>query len=277
MEHCKGCGATVCPTSSRIVNPTHGNDHPVLACADAEVQSPRDVTTGYVGTKDPRVAMLPDGVRSSMVQVNTHFHLGTEHRSGGQYDLPPQTTSTTLLGRHHADPQLGHYCQAQTSLSAAQLTPYAFQHCDPATAVGQTYENHYVWSTGGTSIGDGLAGAFARTDNAAVLVEAQVYVIVNDPAAPVHSDMMHGMNKTLATDAVKYLGSTTGTSYNNGPSCSPYSITWHVDKTCHLVSAQSFDAMCASMQSYGMEHDLSPHSSRILVASSLASTTALPL
>jgi len=245
-------------------------------CANAEVQSPRDVTSSFVGTKNPRVDMMPAGTRSSLVQVNTHFHLGSEHLSGGQYHLPSQTTSTAKLGHHNADPQLGHYCQSQTTLTSAQLTPYTFVNCDPAVQVGQTYEIHYVWSSGGTSINDGLAGAFSRTNNARVLVEAQVFVITNDPSAPTYTDMMHGMNMALATDAVKYLGSTTGTSYNNNV-CSPYSITWHVDKSCHFVSAASFDAMCGMMKTYGMTHDTSPHSSRIIVSSSLATTTALPL
>jgi len=69
-------------------------------------------------------------------------------------------------------------------------------------------------------------------------------------------------------EVVMYPGSTTGTSYNNLV-CSPYAITWHVDKRCHRVSAEAFDNMCRMMrEQYSMEADLYPHGSRELVSKS---------
>merc|ERR1719313_5366 len=68
-------------------------------------------------------------------------------------------------------------------------------------------------------------------------------------------------------DITKYTGSTTGTTRNN-TMCSAYSpITWQVDRKCHLISAASFDKMCADMkmQVDDMSGDLHPHGSRELV------------
>ena len=77
---------------------------------------------------------------------------------------------------------------------------------------------------------------------------------------------------TKGADITKYTGSTTGTSRDN-TLCSAYSpITWQVDRKCHLISASSFDKMCADMKSQkdDMTHDLYPHGSRPLVMHTLA-------
>merc|ERR1712018_667607 len=68
-------------------------------------------------------------------------------------------------------------------------------------------------------------------------------------------------------DIGKYTGSTTGTSRSNTV-CSRYTpITWQVDRKCHLISASSFDKMCADMKSQhdDMSGDIYPHGSRVLV------------
>ena len=69
-------------------------------------------------------------------------------------------------------------------------------------------------------------------------------------------------------DMVFYTGSTTGDGRSN-TICSKYSpITWQVDRTCHLISASTFDKMCASMKAQcdDMSDDLHPHGSREVVA-----------
>merc|ERR1711990_961212 len=52
-------------------------------------------------------------------------------------------------------------------------------------------------------------------------------------------------------------------------------ITWQVDRTCHLISAASFDEMCRYMKNNAddMTSDLHPHGSRELVAPEWASDT----
>ena len=76
----------------------------------------------------------------------------------------------------------------------------------------------------------------------------------------------------MGTDVARYVGSTTGTMVDN-TICSAYTpISWHVDRKCHLISASSFDKMCADMleQRDDLSEDTHPHGSRELVADDLA-------
>merc|ERR1719169_54214 len=81
-------------------------------------------------------------------------------------------------------------------------------------------------------------------------------------------DDEHGMG----VDVAAYTGSTTGTSRNNAI-CSFYTpITWQVDRKCHLISASTFDKMCADMKAQrdDMSDDLHAHGSRELVLNKFA-------
>merc|ERR1719203_2560347 len=80
-------------------------------------------------------------------------------------------------------------------------------------------------------------------------------------------DSEHGMGVEITA----YTGSTTGTTRNN-VNCSSYTpITWQVDRTCHLISASTFDKMCADMKQMrdDMSGDLHPHGARELVFTNL--------
>ena len=101
-------------------------------------------------------------------------------------------------------------------------------------------------------------------------MQAQVFTIVNDERY-YYPDLIRGMIVNEASfigqDIASYTGSTTGTSRNNEV-CSQYTpITWQVDRKCHLISASSFDKLCADMKSQNddMSADLHPHGSRELV------------
>lgn len=73
------------------------------------------------------------------------------------------------------------------------------------------------------------------------------------------------MQNEATADIAKYTGSSTGTSHNQ-EICSPFLVSWHVDRACNKVSAASFDTMCKTMKNVmGMSSDLYPHGSRILV------------
>jgi hypothetical protein len=150
--------------------------------------------------------------------------------------------------------------------------------------VGQTYEVHWPHPAAGacgtlnqfqTPFYDGV---FCKddilTDTAAQIgVQAQVFTIVNDETY-YYPDLMRGMivDGSLGADIAKYTGSTTGTSRDN-EICSQFApITWQVDRVCHLISASTFDKMCADMKAQrdDMSDDLHPHGSRELVADNLA-------
>ena len=72
----------------------------------------------------------------------------------------------------------------------------------------------------------------------------------------------------FGADMAIYTGSTTGTSRDNEV-CSQYApITWQVDRKCHMISASSFDKMCADMmaQRDDMTDDLYAHGAREVTA-----------
>lgn len=142
--------------------------------------------------------------------------------------------------------------------------------------MGKSYEVHYVHSSAGYSqadledasvdgIEDGLGGAANGRGllNPMVVVQGQVFQIVNE--ADEVDDMLHGWTVVGHNNSVMYAGSTTGPSHNNQV-CSPYAITWHVDKDCHRVSPASFDKLCKQMKDlYNLEYDLYPHGSRLIL------------
>ena len=81
------------------------------------------------------------------------------------------------------------------------------------------------------------------------------------------------MDATHWVDVATYIGSTTGTTRDNEV-CSMYApITWQMDRTCHKVSAWSFDQMCKAMKNNAddMSGDLHAHGARELVADHLSS------
>ena len=98
-------------------------------------------------------------------------------------------------------------------------------------------------------------------------VQAQIFTIVNDEEF-YYPNLFDGMivdpDASMGVEITKYTGSTTGTSRNN-EICSRYTpITWQVDRKCHMISASSFDKMCADMkaQKDDLSEDLYAHGSR---------------
>jgi hypothetical protein len=43
---------------------------------------------------------------------------------------------------------------------------------------------------------------------------------------------------------VEYLGSTTGTAYDNETTCSPLQVTWSVRRDCRPLALESLDEWC---------------------------------
>jgi len=186
----------------------------------------------------------------------------------------------------------GYRCHHYDANDAKFTTEYNWKHCQ-GMHVGETYEVHWPHSMAGmcgtphqyqTPFYDGVfcqdaivAIALDKTNDIntwdAIGVQAQIYTIVNDEDY-YYPDLMRGMivDGDFGADIGHYTGSTTGTSRNN-TMCSSYTpITWQVDRKCHLISASSFDKMCADMlnQADDMSEDTHAHGSRELVSSELA-------
>jgi len=260
----------------------------------------------------PRIPILTEYYLHSlyMCPVNVHWHVGTEHYSVGEYDehgKGPSTESTTSTIPREPTPatsptaatteRVGFRCHHYDATDPKFVTPYNWQHCSHMK-VGETYEVHWPHSalgachtpnqyqtpfydgvfcnphTGVDSNGNVSASLTPVNFHQAVGVQAQIFTVVNDEKY-YYPNLINGRIRgtgSFWTDVAKYTGSTTGTSRDNEV-CSRYApITWQVDRKCHLISASSFDKMCADMKQMNddMSSDTHPHGSRVLVADYIA-------
>merc|ERR1712032_8566 len=185
----------------------------------------------------------------------------------------------------------GFACSLYDAGDARFTKEYDWHYCE-GMYVGETYEVHWPHSTLGacntpnqyqTPFYDGVfcnydgAGAHAGLTPQQIAhnigVQAQVFTIINDESF-YYPDLIRGMiiEGDYGADMAAYTGSTTGTSRNNQV-CSNYAtITWQVDRKCHLISASSFDKMCADMMQMrdDMSGDLHAHGARELVDNQFA-------
>jgi len=150
--------------------------------------------------------------------------------------------------------------------------------------VGETYEIHWPHSAAGACgtpwqyqspfydgvfCRDGIITITPLNTYQTVGVQSQTFTVINDEQY-YNPNLINGMivNGDHGSDMAMYTGSTTGQSRDNNM-CSRYTpITWQVDRTCHLISASSFDKLCADMMSMSddMSSDLYPHGSRTVTA-----------
>jgi hypothetical protein len=202
---------------------------------------------------------------------------------------PRRLTNTSRQLAMGSEVRYGFACHHYDAHDAKFTTPYNWQHCLDMH-VGETYEVHWPSSVLGacntpyqyqSKFYDGVfcrydpvahAGLTPQQIASAVGVQSQVFTIVNDETY-YYPNLMRGMivnddgDGDFGKDLGIYTGSSTGTSRDNVV-CSAYSpITWQVDRKCHLISASSFDKMCADMKQNfdDMSMDLHPHGARALV------------
>jgi hypothetical protein len=189
--------------------------------------------------------------------------------------------------------QIGFRCTHYDKNDARFTTEYDWHHCQDMH-VGETYEVHWPHSAAGdcgtpnqfqspfydgvfckVRHGDALVQILNGGGNLSQLVgvQAQIFTIINDDSYH-YPDLMRGAiaDGDMWQSVSYYTGSTTGPSRTNTV-CAAYTpITWQVDRKCHLISASSFDKMCADMKTQrdDMTGDIYPHGARALVPSALA-------
>jgi len=254
-------------------------------------QAGANVTVGYHGTMDSLARdVKPINVsywEAGLCPVNVHWHLGAEHLSVGEYDEHGTGPSTSNDDHHRkllaGDVRQGGQCHHYDSHDETFTKEYDWQYCVDMH-VGETYEVHWPHS----ALGDCgtpnqyqspfYDGVFCHLDKltetqSQIGVQAQVFTIVNDERY-YYPDLIRGMivDGTRGTNMTYYTGSTTGTSRDNTV-CSGYApITWQVDRVCNVISASSFDKMCADMKAQrdDMSSDFYAHGSREVVSHHLA-------
>ena len=254
-------------------------------------QAGADVTKGYVGDINAtgRTPITDPYWKAGLCPVNVHWHLGAEHKSDGQFDDagkgPATASGRKLLAG--SEVRLGLRCKLYDEKQAMFTKEYKWQHC-VGMKVGETYEVHWPHSAAGACgtpyqyqspfydgvfCNDGIISLSPLNTYQKIGVQAQVFTIVNDENY-YYPDLMRGMivDGVRGQDIAKYTGSTTGTSRSN-TICSKYTpITWQVDRKCHLISASTFDKMCADMkaQADDMSDDLHAHGAREIVSKAFA-------
>jgi len=260
-------------------------------------QAGANVTRGYKGLLDAgdRVPITSTYDQTDLCPVNVHWHLGAEHLSVGQFDgngKGPVDGGSSHGGDSSArrqlagsDTRLGHRCHHYDAADPKFADTYTWESCTNMM-VGETYEIHWPHSAAGACgtqwqmqspfydgvfCNDGIITIAPLNTYQKIGVQSQTFTVINDEAY-YYPDLFKGMIVDPATnkgtDMAKYTGSTTGTSRDN-EKCSRYTpITWQVDRTCHLISASSFDKLCKDMLANpdDMSSDVYPHGSRITTA-----------
>lgn len=214
-------------------------------------QSPRDIGVRK-GSNTRTFAAAP--AYQQMNLCNMHFHKNAEHK-GGEF--------TTLAEDSHGHGGYSGY-KYSGKLSASESKPLEAEVCKSehgGLQVGDTIEMHYVHSTAQVVPGPTLNSCLNESlSNPQLRVEAQVFVLVNDPKAADFTELakvgqVNGYHQALnipktSGKPVQYAGSTTGPDYNE--KASPLQVSWSVRPRVIKVNASSVGAWC---QGNGFKED----------------------
>ena len=206
-------------------------------------QSPRDLGA-KVGKNARSFASAP--AYQAMNLCNVHFHANAEHK-GGEF--------TKYAGNGDGKGfQTGFaYSGKLTDVERKPLDAPVCKGEHGSLNAGDTVELHYVHSTAQIAPGPTLGACLNENlSNPQLRVEAQVFVLVNDPKAPdfqkfVEVGQRNGYHQALNIPVntgtpVRYAGSTTGPAYNEKGS--PLQVSWSVRPKAVKVSAQSVGKWC---------------------------------
>ena len=206
-------------------------------CTDMGPQTPRDIAS-VSGKNLMDFAMAPASTEMNL--CNIHTHTNAEHKGPG--------FSVFVNDTDHG----GYACNDAKDLTAAELTDPsggngAFGYVKP----GDTIEVHWVHTSCDITPGEGLGSCLSDTCTDPLLrVEAQVFLVVNDPANALDFTTMdykgkapNGMHQPgfIPSDTgtpIVFRGSTTGPSYTQSK-CSPLNVTWSVRPSCARVDISS--------------------------------------
>ncbi len=206
-------------------------------------QSPRDINI-KTGSDQRLFTLAPPYEQMNL--CNIHMHLNAEHK-GGEF--------TTYAGNGDGK-GVGTGFKYNGQLSAAELTPASGPVCagkHGSLHSGDTIEVHYVHTSAmaipGATLNSCLSPAIKNPE---LRVEAQVFVLVNDPqalnfnqlaAVTMHDGYNQASNIPNNTgEAVEYAGSTTGPEYNE--MASPFQVSWGVRPKVAKVNIASLAQWC---------------------------------
>ena len=206
-------------------------------------QSPRDIDMAS-GMNVVHFSAAPS--YQDMNLCNIHFHKNAEHK-GGQF--------TTYAGNGDGKGfQTGFVYDGKLSDDEKHAPAEKICPSDHGGLnAGDTIEVHYVYSTANIKPGPTLGACLSESiNNPQLRVEAQVYVLVNDPYALdfnylVRTGKKMGNYQAInlpnhTGDPVQYSGSTTGPNYNEKGS--PFQVTWSVRPNVAKVNIETVGKWC---------------------------------
>jgi len=211
-------------------------------CTGYGPQTPRDISSTE-GSNARIFTLAPPAAQMNL--CNIHTHTNAEHKG-------PDFSVFAGDGEHG-----GYQCNESDSLSAAELKdPANGQGAFHGIKPGDTIEVHWVHTSCDIQPGKGLGSCLSDAcANPALRVEAQVFLVVNDPNALDFNDfaydgtIVNGLHqaKSLPSgtgDPVVFAGSTTGPSFTQAV-CSPLQVTWSVRPSCAKIDVNSLYAWAA--------------------------------
>jgi hypothetical protein len=211
----------------------------VSAAMDGDVcdtfgpQTPRDITS-VAGLNLDDFPMAPASTEMNL--CNIHTHTNAEHK-GPDFSV---FVNDSDYG--------GYACNATDTLTDAELAPApgAYGKVKP----GDTIEVHWVHTSCDIDPGEGLGSCLSDTCTDPLLrVEAQTFLVVNDPNALDFTQMdwsgaeVNGLDQPMMIPSntgtpVVFRGSTTGPSFDQ-QTCSPLKVTWSVRPQCAKLDINS--------------------------------------
>ncbi len=216
--------------------------HAQETCQGFGPQTPRDLTVS-AGTH-PQKFVLADEA-DDLNLCNIHFHTNAEHKAVGFAVFAGP-------GKHG-----GYQCNETASLTPAELsTPKEQEGACHGVKPGDTIEVHWVHSSCDIVPGEGLGSCLTtKCANPQLRVEAQTFLVVNDPSAANFLDYAYDGNvedglhqaKALPEGTGKpivFRGSTTGPKFTERE-CSPFQVTWSVRPACAKIDIASLNQWCA--------------------------------
>ena len=225
-----GCGVESEPATDASVAAAASDSE---LCVHMGPQAPRDIGSAS-GLNAERFPLAPPAAQMNL--CNIHTHTNAEHKGPGFGVF----VSAADDG--------GFACNQSPDLSEAELAPAlgAYQGVKP----GDTIEVHWVHTSCDATPGEGLGACVpAACSDPLLRVEAQVFLVVNDPDALDFTTMAYGGNvvdgrhraKSIPSttgEPVLFRGSTTGPSYDQS-NCSSARVTWSVRPQCARLDINS--------------------------------------
>lgn len=202
-------------------------------CTHMGPQTPRDIGS-LMGLNTEAFPLAPPA--GEMNLCNIHTHTNAEHKGPGFSVFVSDADDG------------GFACNETPSLNEAELAPApgAYHGVKP----GDTIEVHWVHTSCDAAPGEGLGACIPEACSDPLLrVEAQVFLVVNDPQALDFTTMTYDGNrvdglhqaKSIPSETgepVLFRGSTTGPSYDQS-NCSPARVTWNVRPQCAKLDISS--------------------------------------